>query len=137
MWNNKLCLCVHGGETPVEEQIALFKKVSFDGFFVLWQEGMSLRKIRDFSDSLGMYFQSVHAPFTHILPFDGVVDWADFARRIKACGYNRELTFELNLFSKPGRHENDAYAEMPFETYLTETFERACRVAKLVSNAVK
>ena len=48
----------------------------------------------------------------------------------------KNVGFELNLLSKPGRHENDAYFEMPFERYLTEAYKRACRVAKLVSNAV-
>jgi sugar phosphate isomerase/epimerase len=68
----------------------------------------------------------------HLLPFDGVKDWTDFAQRIQKCGYNGALTFELKLASQPGRHENDAYREMPFERYLAEAYKRACRVATLV-----
>ena len=71
----------------------------------------------------------------HLLPFDGVKDWENFAERICRHGYTGELTFEMNLTSKPGRHENDAYAEMPFERYLSEMYKRACRVATLVQRA--
>jgi hypothetical protein len=70
----------------------------------------------------------------HLLPFDGVKDWVDFAQRIQKCGYNGALTFELKLASQPGRHENDAYREMPFERYLAEAYKRACRVATLAKN---
>ena len=37
--------------------------------------------------------------------------------------------FELNLRSKPGRHENDCYGQMTAEEYLTECYKRACRIA--------
>lgn len=69
----------------------------------------------------------------HLLPFDGVKDWGELTKRIQMCGYDGELTFELNLVSKPDRHENDIYGEMPFERYLTEAYKRACRVAALVN----
>ena len=276
MWKTKLCLNVIKNEIPIKEQLALFKKTGFEGFFVSWQEGMDLKEIRNYADSIGMYFQSVHAPFgkaadmwrggekaetaldellhcledvagagvkimvchawigfdtdeqpnqsgvekyrklveradelgvkiafentegeefldallrafvkyknvgfcldtghemcynkskdmlalygdrliathindnlgirdykgvitfqddLHLLPFDGVKDWADFARRIQKWGYDSELTFELKLVSQRDRHENDVYREMPFERYLAEAYKRACRVATLV-----
>lgn len=44
------------------EQIALFKECGFDGFFVNWEEGMNIKEIREYADSLGMIFQSIHAP---------------------------------------------------------------------------
>lgn len=280
MWKTKLCLGVFSNGVPVKEQIALFKKAGFEGFFLCWEKGVDLKDIRAYADSTGMYFQSVHAPFgraadmwrggekaalaldellccledvasvgvpilvchtwigfytgevptqtgvenyrklveraaelgvkiafentegeefldalltafvgqknvgfcldtghelcynrgkdmlelygdrliathvndnlgikdydgvitwtddLHLLPFDGVKDWTEFAKAIRKCGYDKELTFELKLTSKPDRHENDAYAEMPFERYLAEAYKRACRVATLVkSNA--
>ncbi len=278
MWKTKLCLNVLKNSVPVKEQIALFKKIGFDGFFVSWQEGVDLKDIRRYADSLDMYFQSVHAPFgraadmwrggekaegaleellrcledvadagveimvchawkgfntseapnqagvekyrrlveranelgvriafentegeefldtllqafvgyknvgfcldtghemcynrskdmlalygdrliathindnlgikdhngvisphddLHLLPFDGVKDWENFAKRIRNCGYDGELTFELKLASQPDRHENDIYAEMQFERYLVEAYKRACRVAALVKD---
>lgn len=67
----------------------------------------------------------------HLLPFDGIADWQRIAKRLDNCGYNGVLTFELNRYSKPDRHENDAYTDMPIERYLTLAYMRACRVATL------
>ena len=278
MWETKLCLSVFKNKISIKEQLALFKKTGFDGFFVSWQEGMDLKDIRNYADSIGIYFQSVHAPFgkaadmwrggekaekalcellhcledvasagvkimvchawigfeigevpnqsgvekyrklveraaalgvkiafentegeefldallqafvaninvgfcldtghemcynrskdmlalygdrliathindnlgirdhngtitfqddLHLLPFDGVKDWTDFAQRIQRCGYDGELTFELKLASQSDGHEKDVYKEMPFERYLAEAYKRACRVATLVKD---
>ncbi|MBE6597563.1 MAG: sugar phosphate isomerase/epimerase [Ruminococcaceae bacterium] len=277
MWKTKLCLNILGNGVPPKEQLELFKKTGFEGFFISWREGLDLGEIREYADSLGLCFQSVHSPFLkaadmwrggdraavalaeqlscledvaavgvkimvchtwigfetgetptesgvenyrilverarelgvniafentegdefldtlmnafkdyenvgfcldtghemcynrskdllaiygdrliathindnlgikdyggritylddlHLLPFDGIKDWADLAKRLQKCGYDGELTFELSLSSHKGRHENDAYAEMPFERYLAEAYKRACRVAALVS----
>ena len=65
----------------------------------------------------------------HLLPFDGVNDWEEIARRLRRCGYTGELTFELNTNSKPGRHDNDKYAALPLNQYFAECYARACRVA--------
>ena len=46
---------------PVEDQIRLFQKCGFDGFFVAWNEKLPER--RALADELGMILQSVHAPF--------------------------------------------------------------------------
>ena len=69
----------------------------------------------------------------HLLPFDGIGDWADAARRLK--DFEGPLTFELTTKSKPERHENDKYARLPPEEYLAEAYARACRVAALVRRA--
>ena len=280
MWKTKLCLGAVGIDIPAKEQIALFREVGFEGFFVGWKKGVDLMDIREYADSIGMYFQSVHAPFVkaadmwrggeaadialeelmlcleavaaagvkimvchawigfdtgevptntgienyrklvlraaelgvniafentegeeflealleafkeyknvgfcldtghemcynrsrdllapygdrliathindnlgikdyngkttfkddlHLLPFDGICDWEGFGRRIRNCGYEGELTFELVVASKPGRHENDVYAEMPFDRYIVEAYKRACRVAAIVKRGV-
>lgn len=65
----------------------------------------------------------------HLLPFDGICDWDKLGERIKNCGYKGILTFELNRLSKPGRHENDKYQQMPLRDYFTEAYIRACKVA--------
>ena len=67
----------------------------------------------------------------HLLPFDGVQDWAGVARRLDACGYDGILTFELTRQSKPGRTENDKYMEMDIEAYLRECYARACRLVEM------
>ncbi len=68
----------------------------------------------------------------HLLPFDGIIDWDEAAKKLCKCSYNGILTFELNKKSKPGRHENDKYERMSDEEYVTEAYIRACRFAKLV-----
>ena len=68
----------------------------------------------------------------HLLPFDGVADWQDIARRLNACGFDGVLTFELCKKSKPGRHDNDLYTGMEIEAYIAQAYARACRAATLV-----
>lgn len=48
---------------PVEQQIELFKKCGFDGFFTGWDE--HLKAYRKKADALDMLYQSVHAPFAN------------------------------------------------------------------------
>lgn len=68
----------------------------------------------------------------HLLPFDGIADWNYNAARLKNCGYEDILTFELLRASKKGRHDNDRYQDMTPEEYLAAAFQRACRVAALL-----
>ena len=70
----------------------------------------------------------------HLLPFDGIADWNDIVDRLNRCGFDGILTFEMNRVSKPGRRENDAYAKMDLDEYLTHVYMRACRVAQLKFN---
>ncbi len=65
----------------------------------------------------------------HLLPFDGIADWDDIAKRLDRCGFDGIMTFELNIRSKPDRHENDIYTKMTIEEYVAECYKRACRVA--------
>ncbi len=64
MYNVKLCLGTSDqfGIT-VKEQIKLFKDTGFEAFFVNWSKGENISEIKEYADSLGMIFQSVHAPF--------------------------------------------------------------------------
>lgn len=65
----------------------------------------------------------------HLLPFDGIADWDYNVARMKKAKKQEYINFELNIRSKPNRHENDAYGEMPIERYFTEVYNRACRIA--------
>ena len=73
----------------------------------------------------------------HLLPFDGIADWPGIAARLARSGFSGPRTFELNLTSRPGRHENDAYGAMPLRDYLAEAHASARRVAALVAGARK
>ncbi len=70
----------------------------------------------------------------HLLPFDGIANWENIARRLNKTAFDGILAFELNRCSKPGRHENDKYSQMPIEMYISEAYARACRVAKLMGD---
>lgn len=65
----------------------------------------------------------------HLLPFDGIRDWDETARRFREHNYEGILTFELCKGSKPNRHENDKYERMDLREYFTEAYVRACRLA--------
>lgn len=65
----------------------------------------------------------------HLLPCDGIADWDDIAGRLKKARPLEILNFELNINSKPNRHENDLYGKMPLRQYFTEAYKRACKIA--------
>ena len=65
----------------------------------------------------------------HLLPYDGIADWPYNIDRLRKANKQEYLNFELVTVSKPGRHENDAYDQMPFQQYLAEAYKRACRIA--------
>ena len=65
----------------------------------------------------------------HLLPFDGIADWDYNIERLKKSQHMDILNFELNIDSKPERHENDVYGQMPLEQYFTEAYKRACKIA--------
>ena len=84
--------------------------------------------IRDFGGKI-TYIDDLH-----LLPFDGIHDWHEVAKRLAGCGFDGALTFELNTKSKPQRHENDKYGRIPIEEYVAEAYNRACRFATLYMN---
>ncbi len=71
----------------------------------------------------------------HLLPFDGNLDWAQISGRLAKARTLPVLNFELNIASKPGRHENDRYGKMRYEEYFSEVFLRASRIKKMIESA--
>jgi sugar phosphate isomerase/epimerase len=65
----------------------------------------------------------------HLLPFDGISDWNYNVDRLKKSQHMDILNFELNINSKPERHENDVYEQMTLEQYFTEAYKRTCKIA--------
>lgn len=65
----------------------------------------------------------------HLLPYDGIADWEEIITRLRGSRPLPYLNFELNLLSKPGRHENDEYGRMGYTAYFTAAYRRACRLA--------
>lgn len=65
----------------------------------------------------------------HLLPYDGIADWDYNVERLRNSKKLEILNFELNINSKPNRHENDVYEKMSLEEYFTEAYKRACKIA--------
>ena len=65
----------------------------------------------------------------HLLPYDGIADWSYNIERLRRARKLPILNFELNIASKPNRHENDVYGKMTLTEYFTEAYKRACRIA--------
>lgn len=64
MWKTKLCLGTNDQfELSIPEQIKLFKKIGFDGFFTGYSNREDIAEYRKLADELGMIYQSVHGPF--------------------------------------------------------------------------
>lgn len=70
----------------------------------------------------------------HLLPFDGIADWNSIAKRIANTGFSGALTFELNVSSKPDRHDNDKYKSVPINQYLAESYARACKIRNIIES---
>jgi len=63
MYKARLCLGLSGSfKISGEEQIRLFKKSGFDGFFSEYHES-DIYKYREIADEIGMIYQSIHAPY--------------------------------------------------------------------------
>ena len=73
----------------------------------------------------------------HLLPFDGIADWNDNVLRLQKSRYMPILNFELGIQSKPNRHENDVYMQMPLDLYFAEAYKRACKIAYNYSKIIK
>ncbi len=71
---------------------------------------------------------------SHMLPFDGVYDWNEFATVLPACGYCSELTFELIQYNRPERHTHDIYAQLDREQFFTLALERAKKLREMLSH---
>ena len=86
------------------------------------------------NDNLGMSGDSITwLDDLHLLPFDGAADWQGIASRLRAAAYRGDLTFEVKLEGREGRHEHDAYRAMPFEAYAALALERAKRFERMLS----
>lgn len=70
----------------------------------------------------------------HLLPYDGIADWDYNVERLKKAKSMPILNFELGIGSKPNRHDNDCYSQMPLVLYYTEAYKRACKIAYRYSN---
>ena len=85
------------------------------------------------NDNLGMSGEKITwLDDLHLLPFDGAADWGNIIARLNAAGYRGDITLEVKLEGREGRHEHDAYRAMPFAEYAALALERAERIGELL-----
>ena len=91
MYGQKLCLATGvSSSLTEEEQIMLYKRTGFDGFFVGYGNDEHIQSVAALAKRENLIFQSIHAPF-------GRVDklW------LEAKSYSRNLSIASNLRRKP------------------------------------
>lgn len=85
------------------------------------------------NDNLGMSGEKITwLDDLHLLPFDGVADWENIIARLNAAGYRGDVTLEVKLEGREGRHEHDGYRAMPFAEYAALALERAKRIEEML-----
>lgn len=72
----------------------------------------------------------------HLLPFDGIADWNGIAQRLRKCGYNGDLTFEVISKGRAGLDTNKKYDGMSLTEYVNEAYSKAVQFRELF-NGVK
>ena len=68
----------------------------------------------------------------HLMPFDGIIDWEQIAKRLNNVGYKGPLTFELTCHNKPNRNTHDIYKNLDFDGYATLALEKAKKLRDMV-----
>lgn len=64
MWDKRLVLgLIENWKIPYVEQLELWKQSGFDGFFLVWNKDLDMTNICNKADELGLFFQSLHAPW--------------------------------------------------------------------------
>jgi len=64
----------------------------------------------------------------HLLPYDGIINWEDCLRRLKAAKKQEILNFELKIRPKGDRCKLDLYSKMSLAQYFREAYNKACQV---------
>ena len=85
------------------------------------------------NDNFGMADRNVMTWLddSHLMPFDGIIDWAGVAKRLDDHGFDDVMTMELTCKSKPGKTTHDIYKNLTCEEFFAQALERCRRVAAL------
>ena len=85
-----------------------------------------------FNDNVGVTGEDIFwTDDLHLLMGDGIADWPNIMRRIRATGYDGILTCELTFANKPGKATHDGYASMGHEAFYGLALERMKEISKL------
>ena len=101
MFKRKLCLGTNEQfELGNAEQIRLFKKIGFDGFFTDYTTRENIAEYRKLADELGMIYQSVHAPFVKMKEMweNGEDAVTELTECLQACAENNVPIMVAHVF---------------------------------------
>ena len=70
----------------------------------------------------------------HLLPFDGVADWENIAKRLIKCSYSGDFTFEVIAKGRQGLDTNKKYDGMNLEKYLSLAYSKAVQFKDLFNS---
>ncbi len=74
------------------------------------------------ADDAGRIYPGRAGADLHLLPYDGVMDWSHYMKRLAAVGYRGTLNLELSCTWR------SEYRQMTYPRFLEIAFERACRL---------
>ena len=135
MWNQKLCLGTSTGfEYSIKEQIRMFRLAGFEGYFVGWERGMDIKDIKAYGDSLGMIFQSMHAPFGKVASMWEQTDKTELAIDehlccLRDCADNDVPIMVVHAFIGFDKHEPTQFGIDNFRIIVEEAQQLGVKVA--------
>lgn len=84
-----------------------------------------------FNDNVGVTGKDIFwTDDLHLVMGDGIADWSDIMRRIRACDYDGILSCELTFGNKPGKNTHDGYAAMGHAGFYTFALRRMQEVTQ-------
>lgn len=88
-----------------------------------------------FNDNMGMTGKELNfLDDSHMLPFDGIVDWQGVVSRLQKADYKGALVFEVSKYNRPRRHDNAIYEGIRYADFVKLAHERAVRLAGLLGD---
>jgi sugar phosphate isomerase/epimerase len=70
----------------------------------------------------------------HMLPFDGTYDWKGFANKLKALGYDGDITLEILGVNRPSRNTHDIYKNLSYKEFLFRGYESAKKIRSMIES---
>ncbi len=129
--NRGVHLCYENANTPQTLEAVVSAASDFHGFCFDVGHQLCHTPDKDYAAMFGdkLLFTHIHDNFSdgqdlHLLPGDGVNDWAEFMKSINAVGYRGTLNLELSCYHRA------AYRQMTFEEFVRHSYRRIFDVIK-------
>lgn len=84
-------------------------------------------------DNFGKIFEQSHYyDDAHMLPLDGTYDWREFADKLKAFGYDGDITLEILGTNRPNKNTHDIYKHLSYKEFLSRGYESAKKIRSMI-----